>query len=143
MWVGTAAGGLHRLARRMVDNWGKAEGLLEPSVTSIAEDAAGGYWVASHHGGIWRFQDRQFTKVNERSPAGEYFNVYSTVAADDASIWMAGEQFLLRFRAGQAAQPYLEPPIRGEAIRAMCTDGTRRCHGRPRQVCSSPGSRGG
>ena len=37
---------------------------------------------------------------------------------------MAGEQFLLRMRAGLPTQAHVEPPVRGEAIRAMCADGT-------------------
>jgi ligand-binding sensor domain-containing protein len=41
IWIGTAGNGLVRLSRRVLQNWGVAEGLSQGAVASIAEDDSG------------------------------------------------------------------------------------------------------
>ena len=124
VWVGTTGEGLNRLTPRLLRHWGEAEGLTQPKISSLAEDASGCIWAGKPSGGIWLFQDRRFAKLKDPAVSGNYPYFYSALAAEDGSVWMGGEQCLFRFRAGQPTEPYLEAPIRGEAIRAMCADGT-------------------
>ena len=61
-----------------------------------------------------------------RGPRGisaKTHHIYCATASSDGSIWAAGEQFLYRFQPGQPTQAFLDPPIRGEAIRALCAEG--------------------
>jgi len=124
LWVGITGEGLSRLSRRTLHHWGKAEGLASPHVSSVAEDRTGGLWVGTQNEGLRRFSGRQFSKLQDPVVGQNHQIVYSLVASDDGSTWAAGEQFLLRFSPERVTQAYLQPPIRGEAIRAMCADGT-------------------
>ena len=122
IWIGTAGNGLVRLSRRVLQNWGVAEGLSQGSVTSIAEDDSG-LWVATPNKGIWRFQQGRFSRVNGPAGMSNHPYIYSIVSSDDGSVWAAGEQCLFRFHPDQKPVAYLKPPVRGEAIRALCPDG--------------------
>jgi ligand-binding sensor domain-containing protein/signal transduction histidine kinase len=122
VWAGTVGNGLHRLSRRLLRNWGMAEGLGHSSVSSIAEDDSG-LWVATQNKGIWRLQEGRFHKLNDPGVSGEYPFIYATASSGDGSIWAAGEQCMFRFRSQEKTVAYLKPPVRGEAIRALCADG--------------------
>jgi ligand-binding sensor domain-containing protein len=124
VWFGTVGEGLHRLSRRALQFWGKAEGLAEPYVSSVAEDQTGKLWVGTQSDGLWQFAGQRFRKVEDPGMGPNRPIVYSVTSAEDASVWGAGEQYLLRFALGQTTRTYLQPPIRGEAIRALCADGT-------------------
>jgi signal transduction histidine kinase/ligand-binding sensor domain-containing protein len=123
LWVGTAGGGLSRLSRRSLRTWGEADGLQHRVVTSVAEDPTGCLWVATQDGGIYRFQEGRFTMLKDPAVSGFYPYAYTALTTHDGSVWVAGEGFLYRFRAEQPTQAYLDAPVRGEAIRAMCEDG--------------------
>jgi signal transduction histidine kinase/ligand-binding sensor domain-containing protein len=123
LWMGTAHEGLCRLSRRVVGNLGVDEGLKNRVVSSVAEDAAGSLWVGTVGGGIYRSENGRFSRPNDPVVSSLYAHPYTTLATRDGSVWIAGEGFLYRFRSGQPTQAYLEAPLRGEAIRAMCEDG--------------------
>ena len=154
MWVGTAGAGLSRLSRRLFHHWGLTEGLKHPSVTAVAEDVAGGLWVGTQEGGIYRFLDRGFNKLVDPAVSGNYPYIYSALATADGSVWVAGEQCLFHFRKDAPTRSYLGTPIRGEAIRALCADGTNlwlgtyystllQCDGTNVRVVATNGSFGG
>ncbi len=123
LWVGTVTAGLNRLSRRTLYSWGAAEGLGHRQVTSVAEDASEWLWVTTSNGGIYIFENRRFSKLDDYKVSGNYPFAYVALATGDGSIWVGGEQSLYRFRAGQETEAYLKPPVRGDAIRAMCEDG--------------------
>jgi signal transduction histidine kinase/ligand-binding sensor domain-containing protein len=122
VWAGTVSGGLNRLSPKLLHVWGAPDGLEHRTVTSIAEDGSGGLWVSTLNGGVYRFQEGRFNRVKEPSVWGQYPNAYTILATADGSVWAAGESFLYRFQPDRAAKAYLEAPVRGEAIRAMCED---------------------
>ncbi|RBP38051.1 two component regulator with propeller domain [Roseimicrobium gellanilyticum] len=123
IWLGTAANGLIRLSPRLLHYWGSGDEGKPLSVTTIAEDKDGVWWAGTGNSWVHRFEAGEFREVTDPSVKRVSPNFYCGVTGSDGSIWMAGEQFLHRFAAGQAMQSFLEPPIRGEAIRAMCVDG--------------------
>lgn len=123
IWIGTASGGLTRLSHRMLRYWTSAEGERPFSVTTVAEAADGVWWLGTGDAGIVQIQGGGVVEFAEPAVKKVSPRFYSGVTGADGSIWMAGEQFLHRFTAGQPVQTFLQAPIRGEAIRAMCVDG--------------------
>ena len=122
VWTGVISGGLHRLAPRVLEYWGANAGLAPTTVTSGAEDASGALWLGTSSRGVQRFENGRFTPLADPASAGQTI-IYCTLATSDGGIWAAGEQCLFRFQPGQPMKAYLDPPVRGEAIRAMCADG--------------------
>ncbi len=60
VWVGTNGGGITRLRRRAVRLHGQNEGLAQPVINSFAPDGDG-FLLATHGGGLVRWQDGRFT----------------------------------------------------------------------------------
>jgi signal transduction histidine kinase/ligand-binding sensor domain-containing protein len=154
LWVGTSGAGLNRVSRKVLANWGRAEGLGHPLVTSVAEEVSGGLWVGTQVGGIYRFLDQRFSKLADPAVLRGFPYFYSTLATAEGNVWAAGENCLFHFRRGEPPQVFLEKPIRGEAIRALCEDGTNlwlgtyystllRCEGTNVCVVATNGSFGG
>jgi signal transduction histidine kinase/streptogramin lyase len=124
IWIGSVGEGLSRLSQRTLQHWSKTTGLAPPQISSVAEDRNGDLWIGTPYDGLWRFSAQRFSRLQDSVVGQNYQTVYSVVTTDDGSTWAAGEQFLLRFSPDQATQVYRQPPIRGEAIRALCADGT-------------------
>ncbi|HEY2342507.1 MAG TPA: two-component regulator propeller domain-containing protein, partial [Chthoniobacteraceae bacterium] len=123
VWIGTVSDGLNRLSPRVLEYWGSQAGLRSSGVTSVAEDDAGVLWAGTSFDGVQRFANNRFEKVVDPAVSGNYPFVYTTASSADGSIWAAGEQALWHFIAGQPTKAFVDVPIRGEAIRALCTDG--------------------
>ena len=123
VWAGAVSGGLHRLSSRVLDYWGANAGLPRTAVTSAVEEASGTLLVGTADRGIQRFENGRFSALPDPAVSADHSIVYCTAATSDGATWAAGEQFLYRFQPGQATRAYLDPPVRGEAIRALCADG--------------------
>ncbi|HZJ17986.1 MAG TPA: two-component regulator propeller domain-containing protein, partial [Chthoniobacteraceae bacterium] len=123
VWVGTSSDGLHRLSRRMLQYWSAIASLGTTTVTSIAEDASGVRWIGAASKGLYRFEGGRFSLLEDPAVSATTHHIYCTTMAGDGSIWAAGEGCLYRFQPGQLTKAFLETPIRGEAVRALCADG--------------------
>ena len=123
IWVGTAAGGLYRLSRRVVQYWPMTSGRVNTSVNSVAEDPNGLLWVMTQDAGIYHFRDGQFSRFREPTNSPINPGTYASATTSDGSVWAAGEEFLVRARNGISTQAYVNLPVKGEAIRALCADG--------------------
>lgn len=123
LWVGTSGEGLLRVTRPEVTPWNVGEGAKQLEVLSVAEASDGAWWAGTLEGGIHRRSGGDFSKLTDPLGPGSRSYVYCVVGTEEGSVWAAGEQFLFRFRAGEPTWSYLQPPVRGEAIRAMCADG--------------------
>ena len=121
-WVGTVSDGLLRLSPRVLEYWSANASLVPTAVTSVVGDASGGLWVGTASRGIQRLENGAFTPLADPAVSGTPI-IYCTTATNDGAIWAAGEQCLFRFKQGQPTKTYLDPPVRGEAIRALCADG--------------------
>src|SRR5678815_4478186 len=86
-------------------------------------DNSGGRWVCTQSRGIFRSRDGRFAKLEDPAVSGNFPFTYASASTADGSLWVAGEQCLFRFRAGEKTQAYHGAPIRGQAIRALCPDG--------------------
>ncbi len=122
VWAGAVSGGLHRLSPRVLQYWSADAGLAPTAVTSVVEDASGALFAGTANRGIFRFENGRFNALTEPVSAKDSI-IYCTTATSDGVIWAAGEQCLFRFQLGQPVKAYLDPPVRGEAIRALCADG--------------------
>ena len=123
VWVGTSSDGLHRLSRRVLQYWSAIVSLRTTTVTSIAEDASGVRWIGAASKGLYRFEGGRFSQLEDPAVSATTHHIYCTTMSSNGSIWAAGESCLYRFQAGQPTKAFLDPPIRGEAIRALCADG--------------------
>jgi signal transduction histidine kinase/ligand-binding sensor domain-containing protein len=123
IWIGTSSGGLTRLSRRVLHYWTSANEERPFVATTIAEAADGSWLVGTGNAGLFRFDTGRLIEHEEPAVKRVSNHIYCGAAGGDGSIWMAGEQFLHRLVSGQPVQSFIEPPILGEAIRAMCVDG--------------------
>lgn len=123
IWIGTSSGGLTRLSRRLLHCWTSTAEERPLSVTTVVEGTDGVWWMGTGGAGIFRAEGGRVVKLQDASVRKISPRFYCGVRGSDGSIWMAGEQFLHRFVAGQPVRTFLETPVRGEAIRAMCVDG--------------------
>ncbi|HXJ75420.1 MAG TPA: two-component regulator propeller domain-containing protein, partial [Candidatus Dormibacteraeota bacterium] len=124
IWVGTYSDGLRRISRRLVRAWGSAQGLGQRSTMSVTEGPDGRWWVCTPSKGIFQFQNGQFRKLEDPKVLGNNPFIYTSAITEDGSVWAAGEQCLFRFQAGRETEAFYKSPIGGEAIRALCPDGT-------------------
>jgi ligand-binding sensor domain-containing protein len=122
VWAGAASAGLHRLSPRVLNYWSRAAGLPPTAVKSVAEDASGSFWIGTASKGVYRFDAGRFSKLEDPAVPGTPY-VYCTAVTSDGAVWAAGEQCLFRFQAGQPTRSFLDAPVKGEAIRALCADG--------------------
>jgi signal transduction histidine kinase/ligand-binding sensor domain-containing protein len=123
VWAGTVNGGLRRLSRRVLEFWNEDAGLPPGAVTSVAEDGDGVLWAATNGAGLFRWRDGRFLKGPDATGAGRMQYLYSTVSDADGGVWAAGEQWLYHLMRGQPVRVFGDAPVKGEAIRALCTDG--------------------
>jgi signal transduction histidine kinase len=123
VWVGTGSGGLKRICRRALRYWNAEDGLSKNAIVSVAEDASGAWWAGAGASGMFRYDAGRFKRVEDPGVSAKTHHLYCVMAAKDGSIWGAGEQCVYHFVGAQPAKAYLDAPIRGEAIRAVCVDG--------------------
>ncbi|MGV3532285.1 MAG: sensor histidine kinase [Chthoniobacteraceae bacterium] len=151
VWVGTAFEGLKRLSPRVLIHWGATAGLAQTHVTSVAEGEGGSLWIGAASAGVLRADGAHFRKVEDPAMSATTFHTYSVARGDGGTVWTAGEGCLYRFQPGRGTTAFLDPPIRGEAIRALCPDGDTlwlgtyystllKCDGATVKVVAAPGS---
>lgn len=124
IWAGASFGGLYRLSRRMLDFWDtSALSGHAGAITSVAEQGAGAWLVCASLEGLLRFEQGRFLRVEDPGFAGFKPLAYGAVGVQDGGVWFAGEQFAARLRPGQPARLHRDPPLLGEAVRALAAQG--------------------
>ena len=116
IWVGTAFNGLYRLSRRILKYWIPPGG---GQIATVAEDRAGLVWTA---GGptIYQLKDGRLAPFTNTPSL-----IYCGESTSDGTVWMAGEQALLRFTPGKPTEILAKDPVRDQAVRALCADGEK------------------
>ncbi len=102
MWVGTSGGGMARLDRRTgrFTRIGLAQGLPDQVVYSLVPDEHGGIWAGTNHG-LARYDVREGTFrtfTHADGLAGNEFNRYGGVRADDGRLFFSGVDGVTSFR---------------------------------------------
>ncbi len=154
IWVGTVSDGLHRLSRRVLQYWSATAGLPRTGIVSVAEDTSGVWWIATATKGLYRFDGAAFSKLEDPKLPKQLPFIYGMAASSDGVIWAAGESCLFRFEPGQPTKSFSDPPVGGEAIRALCVDGSTlwlgtyystllKCDGERVELVAPAGSFGG
>lgn len=154
IWVGTRNGGLNRLSPRKLYHWGAKDGLGKAAIMSISQDGAGGIWIGGASDGLFQFDAGHFTPYQDPGISRLTHHIYSTTSATNGSLWAAGESCIYQPCAGQPAKAFLDVPVRGEAIRALCAQGETlwagtyystllKCDGNTVQVAAPRGTFGG
>jgi signal transduction histidine kinase/ligand-binding sensor domain-containing protein len=150
VWMGAISAGLSRFSPRLLQFWGEDAGLEKTNLNSLAEDDARVCWVGAASKGIYRFEGGRFSKVEDAPVKASGPRIYS-VASRGGVTWAAGEQCLFRFRAGEETKLFNAPPVKAEAIRALCptADGVwlgtyystlLKCDGNEVRVVAPPGT---
>ena len=122
IWGGLALNGLIRFSTRFVHfiEIKMSSGTI--SGTTLTADANGKVWLVGDTDGVSGLERSNVVKVESPEiPRG--FFAYCGIAGNDGTVWIGGEQRLVEFRDGGPPKAHTEPPIRGEALRALCVDG--------------------
>lgn len=122
LWIGTNGGGLTRYANGTFTHFGKAEGLIDGVVRSLAEDAFGHLWIGTVNA-LVRFDGENFETFTEED--GLPHNSIISLACDASNqLWVGTSSGLCavdiptgRIRTG-------EDLLDGLAISALHYDGT-------------------
>ncbi len=122
IWGGALTSGLYRFSKRIVQFVEMKAVTRTAGVTTVTSDANGKIWVIGNSEGVSILEGGKLTKV-ESSAIPRGFFAYCGLSDKDGTIWVGGEQRLIEFRNNEPAKAYLEPPIRGEALRSLCVDG--------------------
>jgi diguanylate cyclase (GGDEF)-like protein len=107
LWIGTEGGGVTRLEHRAFSTFGEAEGLPNPRIRAIAQDAGGTVWVASD-GGLSRYQGGRFV-VGLADPDLARQPVQALCAGRDG-LWLGLRDGLARVRGDAADSPAASLP---------------------------------
>lgn len=97
IWTGSERGGLVRVRPRFFHSIGKAHGLTDPIITSVAEDAEGAIWCGSQSGMIYRRKDERWESF-ELPLQGTRSRCATIFPAADGRLWIgtSGNGVLLR-----------------------------------------------
>ncbi len=128
IWVGTP-GGLARLRPQLFEVVGPAQGLRQPVVRTIAEDAAGRIWLSSADG-LTLWQNGQCKEIRLPSAAAEppLTDVLAVKAREGEGnpLWIGtvgGGAF--QWQDGKVSNPF-PPRSVGQAVRVILPDSTGR-----------------
>ena len=108
LWIGTG-GGLNRVRRGNISVIGQSEGLGYGAVQGLAEISPGVIWAGKPTDGLYKWQNRSFSRLNpELSRLHPEIN--SLLRARDGSCWVACAQALLQFRNPATDTNSIEQP---------------------------------
>ena len=113
LWIGTG-GGLNRVRRGNISVVGQNEGLGYGAVQGLAEIAPGVIWAGKPSDGLYRWQNRGFTRFDP-----ELWRLHPQInallRAGDGSCWVACAQGLLQFKKPATESHPIEQPALADA----------------------------
>ena len=86
MWIGTAGGGLYRLANGHVDHISKNEGLSSDAMQSLFLDSQNTLWIGTADAGLSRWRDGRISNFTAREGLPE--NILQILEDDDGRLWL-------------------------------------------------------
>jgi ligand-binding sensor domain-containing protein/signal transduction histidine kinase len=124
LWIGTG-GGLNRVRRGNISAIGQNEGLGYGAVQGLAEISPGVVWAGKPSDGLYKWQNRSFSRFNpELSRLHPEIN--AVLLARDGSCWVACAQGLLQFRKPATDPDAIEqPPLKDANVISLMEDRDR------------------
>jgi ligand-binding sensor domain-containing protein/signal transduction histidine kinase len=110
LWVGTGAG-LNQLRPRDVFVFGPNEGLGYGPVQGLAELAPGIVWAGKPSDGLYRWEGRNFNRLDPIGLPRNDPQVNALLTAWDGTCWMAGGHGLLHFRNPKLVPADVDAPL--------------------------------
>jgi DNA-binding NtrC family response regulator/ligand-binding sensor domain-containing protein len=95
LWAGAMCGGLSRLSGGTWISYGKKEGLEDLCVQAIEQDRSGTLWLGTA-GGLTRFAQGQFTRVNESLGFPSIVRVRALHVDGAGTLWVGSSSGLSR-----------------------------------------------
>lgn len=120
LWVGTIGNGLFRIRGKVVEHYGRTEGLSGDNVHAVFEDREGILWVTTANG-IDSFRDPSVTTFSAADGLGEDEAV-GVLASRDGSIWVANNGSLDHIVNGSVRSIRQANGLPGEQVTAMLED---------------------
>lgn len=117
-WVGTIGGGLVQITRDGMRTYQVADGLAQDSIGALAEDDAGGLWIAYYARGLSYFKNGQFTHY---LPGQAAVRTRGLQIDATGAIWAANSTGLYRKSGDGDFVPYPTDPGLGN-FRALHVD---------------------
>jgi len=106
LWIGTQEQGLFCWRGGLATHYGKAEGLLDENVTSLASDSGGYVWIGTH-GGLNRWDGHAFTGFTTRDRLPDDF-VSAVHVARSGPVWITTRKGMCRW-INQRLEPFQFP----------------------------------
>lgn len=131
LWVGMNSGGLARYDAQR-DNFVRYRtsptGLRDPRVAAMADDGAGGLWIATGSGLDHMTADGKFTRLGDAYDAGALpaGGVDTLLREADGSLWAGTRRGLFHLRQGQPLQQITLGGQTGVPISSLFRDSTGR-----------------
>ena len=120
LWIGTYGGGVSRYKDGRFTVLTTDDGLLNDSVSSLAEDSAGRIWIGTD-AGVSVFDDGAFTHLTDEHGLADV-KVRSLLVDRDDSVWIGTVNGVVsRHRDGRITTETPDPgPGKGNEVRAFC-----------------------
>jgi signal transduction histidine kinase/streptogramin lyase len=99
LWVGTEGAGLYRLQKAQWTRFDIAEGVLNPFVWSVSEDAQGRIWAGTWGGGLFVQDGARFERVPGFGDVT--LPVLALLHSKDGSAWIGTQAGLARYDSGK------------------------------------------
>lgn len=122
LWVGTF-NGLARFDGARFVVYGEAEGLVNPRVTCLWEDAEGALWVGTEGGGVVRREKGRFTTFTTADGLSDNF-ILALAGDARGRLWVGTRSGLDRLERGRAVVHPAEGQWSGHAISRLAATGT-------------------
>ena len=98
-WLGTAGGAAEPPGRSQFRTYGPEQGLTDPAISCLAQDAAGFLWIGTENG-LLRYDGSRFQKwtMADGLPSSWVRRIFPL---PDGSLWAVTTRGLVRFRDGR------------------------------------------
>ncbi|HZI31005.1 MAG TPA: two-component regulator propeller domain-containing protein, partial [Candidatus Binatia bacterium] len=122
LWIGYTGGtGVAMLPKGDPAHWHPIKGLEYPDVRAMTQAADGAMWFGTHYGGVFRWQNGQWTKLTMKD--GLPSNYVRCLRADpDGTIWIGTLHGLCRWRDGNLVAITSENGLCNDSISYLATD---------------------
>src|ERR1051326_3785015 len=113
LWIGTGAG-LNRVRRGNISGIGQNEGLGYGAVQGLAEISPGITWAGKPSDGLYKWQNRSFSRLNAEL-SRQHAEINALLQARDGTCWVACAPGLLQFRNPATDANAIEQPALADA----------------------------